>query len=182
MYGACIFCNSKLGANEVLEKFPVGRRVAYDQATGRLWAVCGTCERWNLSPLETRWEAIEDAERVFRDTPLKVAGENTGLAQTNEGLELVRVGKPPKIELMAWRYGDQFGRRRRRQLLIGGGIASAAVGFGALSFALSSAPAVIALVIAAAHGNSLLSAANAKRRRWGPKWTYVADDDTAPSS
>jgi hypothetical protein len=142
-----------------------------------LWAVCGTCERWNLSPLETRWEAIEDAERVFRATPLKVSGENIGLAQTNEGLELVRVGKPPKIELMAWRYGDQFGRRRRRHLLVGGGIAAAAVGFGALSFATSSLPGIIALAIAAVQGNSLRSAGNTMRRRWGPKWTYVADDD-----
>ena len=118
MYSTCIFCSSPLGSNEMLERFPVGRRVAYDQDTGRLWAVCRTCERWNLSPIETRWEAIEDAERLFRQTPLKVAGENIGLAQTNEGLELVRIGAPPKLEMAAWRYGDQFGRRFRRRIAL----------------------------------------------------------------
>src|SRR6476620_1666843 len=125
MYSTCIFCNAPLGANEMLERFPVGRRIAYDQATGRLWVVCRKCERWNLSPLETRWEAIEDAERLFRATSLKVAGENIALAQTTEGLELVRIGAPPKTELMAWRYGDQFGRRRRRHLIVGGSILAA---------------------------------------------------------
>jgi hypothetical protein len=118
MYHTCIFCNSPLGANEMLERFPVGRRIAYDEHTGRLWAVCRTCERWNLSPLETRWEAIEDAERLFRATPLRVAGENIGLAQTKEGLELVRIGRPPKLEMAAWRYGDQFGRRFRRRVAL----------------------------------------------------------------
>lgn len=81
--------------------------------------VCRQCERWNLSPLETRWEAIEEAERAFRDTPLRVSTDNIGLARLREGLELVRVGKPPERELLAWRYGDQFGKRRRRYLAYG---------------------------------------------------------------
>jgi hypothetical protein len=177
MYSSCIFCNAALGANEVLEAFPVGRRVAYDEAMGRLWVVCRMCERWNLSPFETRWEAIEEAERVFRATPLKVTGENIGLAQTNEGLELVRIGKPPMVELMAWRYGDQFGRRRRRHVIAGGGIATAAVGFGALSFASSSMPWVLAAVFGVVQAHSMLSAGKTLRRKWGPKWTFVADDD-----
>jgi hypothetical protein len=122
MYSTCIFCNSSLGANEVFEHFPVGRRIAYDQATGRLWVVCRMCERWNLTPLETRWEAVEEAERVFRATPLKVSGENIALAQTAEGLDIVRIGKPPAGELMAWRYGDQFGRRRRRHIAVAGSL------------------------------------------------------------
>lgn len=113
MYSTCIFCNSSLGANESIEHFPVGRRLAYDGATGRLWVVCKTCARWNLSPLETRWEAIEEAERLFRATKLRVSTDNIGLAQLKEGTELVRVGKPLKPEFAAWRYGDQFGKRQR---------------------------------------------------------------------
>jgi hypothetical protein len=82
--------------------------------------------------LETRWEAIEDAERLFRATPLKVAGENIGLAQTTEGLELVRIGSPQRPEMAAWRYGDQFGRRRVRYLAytVGAGAIVAGVVFG----------------------------------------------------
>lgn len=143
MYSTCIFCNSPLGTNEMLERFPVGRRLAYDQRTGRLWAVCRTCERWNLSPIETRWEAIEDAERLFRATPLKVAGENIGLAQTKEGLELVRVGSPPKIEMAAWRYGDQFGRRFRRRVVL---TTAYGIGAGGPSVAFALKLAGIALV------------------------------------
>ncbi len=109
----------------------MGRRLAYDPAAGRLWVVCRQCERWNLSPLETRWEAIEEAERAFRDTPLRVSTDNIGLARLREGLELVRVGKPPERELLAWRYGDQFGKRRRKFLTyaaVGGVAGAVAVG------------------------------------------------------
>jgi len=63
MYTTCMFCKKPLGSNEVLETFPVGRRLAFDAAKGRLWAVCMKCQRWNLTPLEERWEAVEDCER-----------------------------------------------------------------------------------------------------------------------
>lgn len=108
----------------MLETFPTGTRLAFDPARGRLWVVCRKCERWNLSPLEERWEAIEDAERLFRGTRTRVSTENIGLARLEGGLELVRIGKPMRPEFAAWRYGDQFGRRRRRALLIGGGAAA----------------------------------------------------------
>lgn len=128
MYSTCLFCTSALGANDVIEHFPVGRRLAYDEATGRLWVVCGACERWNLSPLETRWEAIEEAERLFRSTKVRVVSDNIGLARLRDGTELVRIGKPPKIELAVWRYGDQFGKRQRRSLQAAGLYATAGVG------------------------------------------------------
>ena len=121
MYRACLFCSSDLGRNEAVEHFPVGRRLAFDAAKGRLWVVCRKCERWNLTPLEERWEAIEECERAFRATRLRVSTDEIGLARLKEGLELVRIGDPQRPEMAAWRYGDQFGRRRRRQYLIGGG-------------------------------------------------------------
>ena len=145
MYSTCLFCNASLGTNEVVESFPVGRRLAFDAANGRLWVVCRKCERWNLSPLEERWEAIETCERSFHDTRLRVSTDNIGLARVAEGLELVRVGPALRPEFAAWRYGDQFGRRRRRKMvrvglgvgIVGGAIAggvalgvSAGVGFG----------------------------------------------------
>lgn len=121
MYGTCLFCNASLGANEVVETFPVGRRLAFDARRGRLWVVCRRCERWNLSPLEERWEAVEDLERMFRETRIRASTENVGLARHREGLELVRIGQPLRPEFAAWRYGDQFGRRRRRAILYGVG-------------------------------------------------------------
>jgi hypothetical protein len=132
MYRNCIFCSADLKANDVLERFPVGRSVAFDAARGRLWAVCPACARWNLAPLDERWEAIEDAERLFRDTRTRAQRENIGLAKLRDGTRLVRVGSAVPGELALWRYGETLERRRRRYLLIGGGVAVAA---GALSLA-----------------------------------------------
>lgn len=55
MYATCVYCHGPLGANEVVEHCPVGRKLAFDAARGRLWAVCPRCTRWNLSALEERW-------------------------------------------------------------------------------------------------------------------------------
>lgn len=127
MYATCLFCNKSLGANESFELFPVGKRLAFDAAKGRLWVVCPHCERWNLSPLEERWETIEQAEKFYRDTRTRVATDNIGLAKLRDGTTIVRIGSPLRPEFAAWRYGDQFGRRRNRQLLIaGGGVAALA--------------------------------------------------------
>ena len=121
-----MFCKKPLSSNEVVESFPVGRRLAFDAATGRLWVVCRSCERWNLTPLEERWEAVETCEKLFRDTRVRTSSENIGLAKHREGLELVRIGKPLRPEFAAWRYGDQFGRRLRRTAVFGtvAGVAS----------------------------------------------------------
>jgi hypothetical protein len=120
MYSACLFCHGSLGSNELIEKFPIGRRLAFDEKKGRLWVVCPSCERWNLTAIEERWEAIEDCERRYRATKLRVATDHIGLARLADGTELVRIGRPLRPELAAWRYGDQFGRRRTRMIVKGG--------------------------------------------------------------
>ena len=124
MYHHCLFCQSDLGVNDVVEQFPVGRRLAFDAAKGRLWVVCPRCARWNLTPLEERWEAIEQCERLYRGTRLRASTDNVGLARLRSGLELVRIGSPLRPEFAAWRYSAKFGRRRRdAQLLAGAGAA-----------------------------------------------------------
>jgi hypothetical protein len=127
MYSTCLFCKSSLGANEAVEHFPVGRRLAFDSAKGRLWVVCRSCERWNLTPLEERWEAIDECERAYRATKLRVSTDQIGLAKISEGLELVRIGQPLRPEFAAWRYGDQFGKRRRRNILQGAAVGVAVI-------------------------------------------------------
>jgi hypothetical protein len=127
MFTTCIHCTGDLGRNEAFETFPVGSRLAFDAAKGRLWVVCRGCDRWNLSPLEERWEAIEAMERRFRDSRLRVSTDNVGLARLKEGVDLIRIGVPQRPEMAAWRYGDQFGRRRKRQLLITGTVVGSAV-------------------------------------------------------
>jgi hypothetical protein len=121
MYSTCMFCNQPLGENQVVEHFPVGRRLAFDSQVGRLWVVCRKCERWNLTPIEERWEAIEDCERLYHGIRTRVSSENIGMARHREGTELVRIGEPLRPEFAAWRYGDQFGRRRKKAIMIGAG-------------------------------------------------------------
>ena len=126
MYRSCIYCSSALGANEALEAFPVGRSVAFDAERGRLWAVCAACGRWNLAPIEERWEPVEEAERLFRDARLRTHSENIGLAKLPDGTRLIRVGGALKGELAAWRYGSTLEQRRKKYLVM-----SAAAGVGA---------------------------------------------------
>jgi hypothetical protein len=110
MYTTCLFCHTDLGANHFLPTFPVGRRLAFDPRKGRLWVVCTRCGRWNLSPLEERWEAIDECERRFRGTRLRMSTDNIGLAQFRGNFELVRVGPALLPEIASWRYGTRLAR------------------------------------------------------------------------
>jgi len=139
MYSTCLFCHARLGRNEVVEHFPVGTRLAFDSAKGRLWAVCGECRRWNLSPIEDRWEAIEECERLFRATRARVSTDNIGLAPLAGGLDLIRIGKPLRPEFAAWRYGSQLTWRRRKA-----GIAAGVLGAAGVGAALVGAPPLLA--------------------------------------
>ena len=128
VYRTCIFCHKHFGSNRVVEAFPVWRRLAFDAAKGRLWVVCGKCRCWNLTPLEERWEAVEECERLYRGTRMRASTGNIGIARHAEGLELVRTGKPQRPEFAAWRYGDHLNERRRHAIVttvaaVGGGLA-----------------------------------------------------------
>jgi hypothetical protein len=105
MYHSCLFCHADLGVNAVFEGLPVGRRIAFDPRRGRLWVVCDRCNRWNLTPLEDRWETLEECERRFRATRLRFSTANIGLAYLRDGVVLIRVGPALKPEFAAWRYG-----------------------------------------------------------------------------
>ena len=105
MYNTCTFCYAPLGRNEVLETFPIGRRVAFDPKKAIVWAVCPSCARWNLVPIEERWEVVDECERRFRRTALRYSSGNIGLAWLAEDLELVRVGPALRPEFASWRYG-----------------------------------------------------------------------------
>lgn len=112
MYSTCLFCHGGLGSNDTIESFPVGRRLAFDARRGRLWVICRQCRNWNLSPLEERWEAVEQCERLYRATTVRVSTDNIGLATISDRLDLVRVGSPLRPEFAAWRYGRRLRRRR----------------------------------------------------------------------
>jgi hypothetical protein len=135
VYRSCLFCHQPLGTNQVLEHSPAGQRFAFDQTRGRLWVICLHCRRWNLTPFEDRWEVIEQSERLFRETHLRLSTPNIGLARLGDGTDLIRVGKPLRPEFAAWRYGRQFLSRRPIRLirgLGGAGLLAAPVALSAL--------------------------------------------------
>lgn len=136
MFTTRYVCSAGLGRPETLEALPVERRVACLQPIGRRSVVCRDGERWNGLPLEERREEPEGCERLYRDPRKRAAINNVGLACGTQRLSttrwsadisssagelaLVRIGQPLRPECAAWRYGDQFGRRRRRQMAITG--------------------------------------------------------------
>lgn len=129
MYSTCLSCHAPLGANEMIEHFPIGRKVAFDQSRGRLWAVCTVCRQWNLAALDERWEAIEEAARHYRAARLRSSTDNIGLARLGDGTELIQIGEAKRTEFAAWRYGERFAARWRVR-----GPAAAVVGGAALVF------------------------------------------------
>lgn len=137
MYTNCLFCNRTLGTNEVLGTLPVGRIVAFDPIKGRVWVVCAKCKRWNLTPIEERWEITEDLARCFSDTPQRFSTDNIGVARLSEGLEIIRIGKPERSEFAAWRYGRRFELRRRNALVMRTATGAAAIGAAVLTGGLA---------------------------------------------
>jgi hypothetical protein len=129
----CIHCSQRLGANQVVEHFQVGRKLAFDSERGRLWVICPHCARWNLTPLEERWEAVEACERMFGKQRLRAQTTHIGYVEVPGGLGLVRIGRPLRPEFAAWRYGREFTRRRTRAVATVG-----VVGFAAAGLALGS--------------------------------------------
>jgi len=161
---ACLFCRGFLGSNEHVEHCSAGRRLAFDSGKGRLWIVCPECGGWNLAPLDTRWEAIEECVRLFERTSVRVCTENIGLAVIYGSLDLIRIGRPFRQELAVWRYADELrGRRRRALLKVGANAADSygwMIGAGGLLGAgvalLVGAPAAIGVGMVAGAGTEEL--------------------------
>jgi len=121
VYSTCLFCTAPLPRNEAIERWPIGRRIAWDAERGRLWVICPRCARWNLTPLEERWEAIEDLERLFASTPTRHSTGEIGLARAPGRVDLIRIGRPLRSEFAAWRFADVLRSRFRREAVWGTG-------------------------------------------------------------
>ena len=115
MYTTCAFCNGKLDGDGGPSGLGVGRRLAFDEWKGRLWVICPRCSRWNLAPLEERWEKVEALARAARAGRVAAATAQVALIRW-QAYDLVQVGKPPRLELATWRYGERLKARRREQM------------------------------------------------------------------
>ncbi|HEY6210161.1 MAG TPA: hypothetical protein VIW28_13950 [Gemmatimonadales bacterium] len=127
MYRTCAFCSGKLDGDGGPSGLGVGRRLAFDEWKGRLWVICPKCARWNLAPLDDRLEQIEALARAAREGRVAAATEQVALVRWR-GYDFVRVGKPPRVELATWRYGERLRARQREQLRFVVPLTVAAVG------------------------------------------------------
>src|SRR5439155_261040 len=85
---------------------------ALDEWKGRLWVICPKCARWNLAPLDDRLEQIEALARAANSGRVAAATEHVALIRW-QSYDLVRVGKPRRMEFATWRYGERLKARRR---------------------------------------------------------------------
>lgn len=131
MYTHCLRCNRSLGRNSELADLPIGRCIAFDRDKGRVWVICTHCRQWNLLPLEERWEALEEAERIATTAESRVEGGRIGLARTADGLELLRATGLPDADIANWRYGRRLQQRRSLLWWIAGASMVPAVVLGA---------------------------------------------------
>jgi hypothetical protein len=129
VFRRCLVCSTPFQPNEELEHFPLGKRVAFDPTKGRLWAVCRACKRWSLAPIEERWEALDELEKLTRDRA-RLLSQTDNIALLRAGpLELVRVGRADLSEEAWWRYGRELTSRRKRyeKLSLAGTVVAGAV-------------------------------------------------------
>lgn len=153
MYDTCLHCQHRFGRNEAIEAFPVGRGLVFDEARGRLWVICEKCARWNLVPMDRRWEAIEGCARAFAGTTRRVGTGEVALARLADGTRLVRIGAPQLPEYAAWRYGDRMAARRRAAISRGLALGTVAAGGVALAVpALAAAGGIAAFAGALGFG------------------------------
>jgi hypothetical protein len=132
MYTTCAFCNAALDGDGGPSGLGVGRRLAFDEWRARLWVVCPHCARWNLTPLDDRLERIESLARVARDGRVLASTEQVALLRW-ERYDLVRVGRPLRVELAGWRYGERLKARERERAKVVVPLTIAAVGLGVVA-------------------------------------------------
>ncbi|HEV8265847.1 MAG TPA: hypothetical protein VGQ06_12940 [Gemmatimonadales bacterium] len=131
MYRTCAFCNAALDGDGGPSGLGVGRRLAFDEWKGRLWVICSKCSRWNLTPLDDRLERIETVARAALDGTARLVASTDQVSLLRwQRYDLVRVGKPPRVELATWRYGERLRLRQRERMKVVIPLTVAAVGLG----------------------------------------------------
>jgi hypothetical protein len=127
MYQTCAFCSGALGGDGGASGLAVGRRFAYDGWKSRAWVICQRCGRWNLTPVDTRLDAVAALERMAASGRVAATTDQVALVRAGP-YDVVRVGKPPRVELAGWRYGERLKAREREKLKVVVPVTLAALG------------------------------------------------------
>jgi hypothetical protein len=128
--------------------------------------VCTRCSQWCLTPIEERWEAVAECERLFIASDVRISTGEIGLAKPSGGPELIRIGEAQRDEIANWRYATRL-RRRRTLARIGAAVAPAAVGTGLILSGGAPGASIAALWILAvvfANGREVLQWTTQRRR------------------
>lgn len=108
----CAFCDGRMAPGPPWAP-GAGHRLAYDPSKGRLWTVCPACGRWNITPLEDRWETLEACEEATARGGREILRtRHLSLVRVEDG-ELIRVVDPPRPEFVDWRYGPALPEDRK---------------------------------------------------------------------
>jgi hypothetical protein len=129
VFSNCAFCNAAFDGDGGPSGLGVGRRIAFDEWMGRLWVVCSRCSRWNLTPFDDRLERIESVARAASQGRIAASTDQIALIRW-ERYDLVRVGKPPRVELATWRYGERLRQRQRERMKVVVPLTVGAIGLG----------------------------------------------------
>ena len=129
MFRSCAFCNASFDGDGGPSGLGVGRRIAFDEWKGRLWVVCPRCSRWNLTPFDDRLERIEAVARAASQGRIAASTDQVSLLRFQQ-YDLVRIGKPPRVELSTWRYGERLRNRQRERMKVVIPLTIAAIGLG----------------------------------------------------
>ena len=117
MYQTCAFCSGALGGDGGASGLAVGRRFAYDGWKSRAWVICRRCGRWNLTPMDTRLDTVAALERMAAAGRVAATTDQVALIRLGP-VDVVRVGKPRRVELAGWRYGERLKARERERLKV----------------------------------------------------------------
>lgn len=127
MYVTCGFCAGSLGGDGGPTGLDVGKRFAFDPWKSRAWVICGACGRWNLTPFDTRVDVIARLESMAGAGRLAASSAEVALIRRG-AFDVVRIGKPPRVEMATWRYGERIKARRREHLKVYVPVAAVTVG------------------------------------------------------
>jgi len=127
MFTSCAFCSGALGGDGGPSGLGVGRRFSYDGWKSRAWVICQRCNRWNLTPFDERLDTIAALDRMAASGRVAATSDQVALIRAGP-YDVVRIGKPPRVEMATWRYGERIKAREREKAKVVVPIAIAVVG------------------------------------------------------
>src|SRR5688572_19780884 len=110
LYSSCLFCAHDFPPSPLFGRVPPGLQLAYDPSCNRLRSIFGRCRRWNLLPIEERYDAIDLLEHTVAGRALLLAHSDNVALYSHEELQIVRIGPARLPERATWRYGSYSAR------------------------------------------------------------------------